>query len=457
MAWRNMTFLFNCHLPTHPTKIAMIAVSRVLQDDLVESDLLQDKFSLGNFLRAARLSHLSPNFNLVSFLGQAPTFWGWNKNDPTGTKLEPVWMPSEHEHWFKMLMSWWCVLEKSTVNGMLVSCNISFAKAWSCLRISAQCGFQCKQMTDCLCLGQPLMRGMPQLWENLSLRFTLLQSATCSKKSTKLPILFVKNRNKWFRLWHMSSRANCQKSRKTEKTGSPSLIALVKATQIHRWENSLCQITRNFQINCHGICADRTNMKIASSFWLQHDYCFLWLCYLWRVYIYCLVWKATPTRDGWFSTWSDVQKATWSCFDQNPSYRRSINSVMSVLFCHISLLFVFGEKNFFKLLPQNTEQDSLHTIGQNLGFQTSEHEPLDTWFCNDITENLDICQLFWVGLLVNLHHTDWVGASVRYGRGAESQDGTTSQLLELCILLRDLFTQEIVSGEPTVKNRTKWK
>ena len=202
------------------------------------------------------------------------------------------------------------------------------------------------------------------------------------------------------------------------------------------------------------MCANRNSMKIASSFWLRYDYCLLSLCCLWRVYIYCLVWKATPTCDG-FSTWSDVQKATWSCFDQNPSHRRSINSVMSVLLCHISLLFVFGEKNFFKLLPQNTEQDSLHTIGQNLGFQTSEHEPLDTWFCNDITENLDICQLFWVGLLVHLHHTDWVGASVRYGRGAESQDGTTSQLLELCILLRDLFTQEIVSGEPTVKSRTK--
>jgi hypothetical protein len=51
-------------------------------------------------------------------------------------------------------------------------------------------------------------------------------------------------------------------------------------------------------------------------------------------------------------------------------------------------------------------------------------------------------------LLVNLHDTDRVRASITDSRGAESHKSPTAEFTELSVLLGNLWPQEIVCCEP---------
>lgn len=103
------------------------------------------------------------------------------------------------------------------------------------------------------------------------------------------------------------------------------------------------------------------------------------------------------------------------------------------------------------MLPQYRKQDTLQTIGQDLGFQSTKHEPRNTRFGEDVTDHLDVRQLIRMRLLVHFDDANRVGAGVRDGRRTEAQQRPTSQFRQLRVLLGDLFRQEVVRKEPTVE------
>ena len=121
---------------------------------------------------------------------------------------------------------------------------------------------------------------------------------------------------------------------------------------------------------------------------------------------------------------------------------------------HISMvtspLFLLGKEQFLKLLPQNTEQNSLQSISEDLCLQSSEHQPSDSTLLQDILDNLRITNLCWVRLLVHFADSNGVGTSVADCRRTESQERTSTQLCQLSILLGDLFAQIIVGKEPRI-------
>lgn len=106
------------------------------------------------------------------------------------------------------------------------------------------------------------------------------------------------------------------------------------------------------------------------------------------------------------------------------------------------------EEYFLELLPENREENALHTIGKNLGLQSSEHQPSNSRFLDHILDHLRIRQVLRMRLLVNLHNTDRVGASITDSRCAETHQSPTAKLAQLSVLLGDLGTQEVVSGKP---------
>ena len=106
------------------------------------------------------------------------------------------------------------------------------------------------------------------------------------------------------------------------------------------------------------------------------------------------------------------------------------------------------EEYLLELLPENREENALHTIGKNLGLQTTEHQPSNSRFLDHILDHLRIRQILRMRLLVNLHDTDRVGASITDSRCAETHQSPTAKLAQLSVLLGDLGTQEVVSGKP---------
>jgi hypothetical protein len=102
------------------------------------------------------------------------------------------------------------------------------------------------------------------------------------------------------------------------------------------------------------------------------------------------------------------------------------------------------------VLPENGKENTLQTIGQNLGLQTTEKEAPHARFLQYIAHNLAVGQLIWMGLLVHLDDPDGIGARVTDSGTAETENGTTTKFLELIVLLRDLFTQIVVGEEPWV-------
>ena len=118
---------------------------------------------------------------------------------------------------------------------------------------------------------------------------------------------------------------------------------------------------------------------------------------------------------------------------------------------------LLAEKGFLKVFPQDTEQNTLQTIGQNLGFQTTKHETGYTRLGQHVANDLHVRQLIRVRLLVHLDDANRVGTRVRNCRRAESQQGPTSQFGQLRILLGNGVRQEIVRKEPSVSSAEREK
>jgi len=113
-------------------------------------------------------------------------------------------------------------------------------------------------------------------------------------------------------------------------------------------------------------------------------------------------------------------------------------------------LFLLGEEDLLEVLPQDTEQYTLHTVGEDLRFQTAEHETGDTGFGNDVLYTLRVGDLCGEGLLVDLDDPDAVGAGVANGRRGESHNGPSSKLGELVVLLGNRGAQVVIRKEPGV-------
>jgi len=102
------------------------------------------------------------------------------------------------------------------------------------------------------------------------------------------------------------------------------------------------------------------------------------------------------------------------------------------------------------LLPQDRKENTLQTIGQNFGFQSTEKESLDTGFGQDALHHLRVAQLIGMRLFVHFDDTNGIAASVANGGAAETENGASTEFLELRVLFGDLFRQEIVREEPAV-------
>jgi hypothetical protein len=102
------------------------------------------------------------------------------------------------------------------------------------------------------------------------------------------------------------------------------------------------------------------------------------------------------------------------------------------------------------MLPQNTKQNTLQSIGKNLGFEASEKEPVIATFFHDHFDNLRVRQLLRMRLFIDLDDANRVGTRIGNGRGGKSQNGTTPEFGQLRILFGNLFRQEIVREKPRI-------
>ena len=116
-----------------------------------------------------------------------------------------------------------------------------------------------------------------------------------------------------------------------------------------------------------------------------------------------------------------------------------------------SLAFlVFWKQNLLKLFPQDGKQNTLHTIGQNLGLQTTEEQSSQSTFRNHSPHNLWIGNCLRTTLLVHFHHPNGIGTGITHGTGTKSHNGSTAQFSQLGVLLWNFFTKVIVGKKPGV-------
>lgn len=80
-------------------------------------------------------------------------------------------------------------------------------------------------------------------------------------------------------------------------------------------------------------------------------------------------------------------------------------------------------------LPENREQETLHTVGNDTGAQTTTKETDPTVLGNDGTDSSRVRNGDIVGLAVSLDDTDGVGDGVGDGRRDETDEGVTGELL----------------------------
>ena len=109
------------------------------------------------------------------------------------------------------------------------------------------------------------------------------------------------------------------------------------------------------------------------------------------------------------------------------------------------------EENSLELLPQNAEEDSLQSVGDDLRVEASEHETVDPVLGEDVLDGYGVGDCDLGGLLVDLDDADGVGAGVGDCGAAEPDPGAPSKLLELVVLdLGVLDVEEVVGREPGV-------
>ena len=114
------------------------------------------------------------------------------------------------------------------------------------------------------------------------------------------------------------------------------------------------------------------------------------------------------------------------------------------------VVIVLLEELLVDELPEDREHQTLHTVGQDLGLQATAEQTAQTVLLDDAAEGLGVRDLLSVTLLVHLDHADRVGAGVRHGRGAETDHGTTSQLLGGLVVARQHLVEVVVHEEPRV-------
>ncbi len=125
--------------------------------------------------------------------------------------------------------------------------------------------------------------------------------------------------------------------------------------------------------------------------------------------------------------------------------------ILFCTFCWFVRLFLFlGEESLLEVLPQDTEQYTLHTVGEDLCFETTEQKAADTRLRNNILNNLGVGDLFWIGLFVDLAYPNGIGTGVTDSRGAEPEDSPSSEFGKLVVLLGNSGTQIVVRKKPGV-------
>jgi hypothetical protein len=102
------------------------------------------------------------------------------------------------------------------------------------------------------------------------------------------------------------------------------------------------------------------------------------------------------------------------------------------------------------VFPQNTKQDALQAVGENLGFQSSKKESVIATLFDDHAHNLRIRKLIRMRLLVDFHDPNRVGTGITNGRRGKSQNGTAPEFRQLRILFGNFFRQEIVREKPGI-------
>jgi hypothetical protein len=102
------------------------------------------------------------------------------------------------------------------------------------------------------------------------------------------------------------------------------------------------------------------------------------------------------------------------------------------------------------VLPQDAEQNPLQPIGQNLGLQSSEHESGHSALGNDVAHHLSVGQDILVRLFVDLDDPNTVAAGITDRGGAKAENGTSTQLHQLRILLWNILREVVVGEEPGV-------
>ena len=102
------------------------------------------------------------------------------------------------------------------------------------------------------------------------------------------------------------------------------------------------------------------------------------------------------------------------------------------------------------MLPQDGKENSLQTVTENLGLESSQKESLHTRFRNNVFDNLQVGQGIWMALFVDLDNADGIGTRVTNGRRTESNQSATAQFLDAIVLLWDAYRQVVVGEEPRV-------
>jgi hypothetical protein len=102
------------------------------------------------------------------------------------------------------------------------------------------------------------------------------------------------------------------------------------------------------------------------------------------------------------------------------------------------------------VLPQNTKQNTLQPVGENLGFQSSKKESVTARLGHDHFHNLRIRKVVGMTLFVHFHHSDRVGTGITNSGRTKSQYGATPEFGQLRILFGNLFRQEIVREKPGI-------
>mmetsp|Transcript_78160 Transcript_78160/g.168990 ORF Transcript_78160/g.168990 Transcript_78160/m.168990 type:complete len:300 (-) Transcript_78160:46-945(-) len=114
-----------------------------------------------------------------------------------------------------------------------------------------------------------------------------------------------------------------------------------------------------------------------------------------------------------------------------------------------SCLFLL-EPEVVNVLPQHREHESLHAVRHDLRLESPAQQTHHPVLGQHPLQSLWIGDGLLVGLLVHLDHADGVGAGVRRGGRAESDEGRPPKSGQLVVKFRQVLVQVVVHEEPGV-------